>query len=200
MIGEIKIFLIGLIMGAVLLGMVLLMQHCNNRNGNGLTTDTTYITRIIAGDSAPTLLSSKIPMPAYVDSSVYMHFDPIDTPAIIAEYMRGKYYIDTIYREGNVLAIIKDSVNYNSIRWRNFELQNLRATAIYTTQITHSQSHNPYISLGGVGIFDSQRLYIGPSLMLTDKNRNHYTVGIHYAYQRPVAISIGYYKQVNIRK
>lgn len=175
---------------------VLFTRSCHNRPGEG-STDTSYVTHIIPGDSALTLLSDKVP--DYVDSSIYYYFD-IDTPAIIAEYFKGKYYVDTIFSEGNILAIIRDSVNLNRILWRNFELQNLREKAIYTTHITHSEGNIRQFSIGGAAIFDSKRVYVGPMMIFRDKHMNNYSVGVHYASQQPVAVSIGYYKQINIRK
>lgn len=175
---------------------VLFTRSCHNRPGDN-NTDTSYITQIIPGDSSLVLLSNNVP--GYIDSSVYFYYD-IDTPAIIAEYFKGKYYIDTIYSEGNILAVIRDSVNLNRILWRNFELQNLREKAIYTTQITHSEGNIRQLALGGAAIFDSKRVYVGPTIILRDKNRNNFSVGVHYASQQPVAVSIGFHKQLNFKK
>ncbi|MDD3815982.1 MAG: hypothetical protein PHZ02_15205 [Desulfocapsaceae bacterium] len=186
--------LLAILIAGFFLG-IFFTRSCHNLPDSG-NTDTSYVTRIIPGDSSLTLLSDKVP--DYIDSSIYYYFD-IDTPAIVAEFFKGKYYIDTIYSENNILAIIKDSINLNRLLWRNFELQNLREKAVYTTQITHSEGNIRQLSVGGAAIFDSKRVYVGPTLMFRDKHKNNYSVGIHYAHQQPVAFSVGFQKQIKIR-
>jgi 2-polyprenyl-6-methoxyphenol hydroxylase-like FAD-dependent oxidoreductase len=165
------------------------------------TTDTTYITRIIPGDTVLVPVAVRIPYPIYIDSgSTVHHYYTVDTAAIIADYFRIRYYADTIFQDGNFRAVIKDSINYNRIVARAFEFQNLKPTTIYTTQLTHSDLNKPAWMLGADGIFDSQRIYLGPSVMYRSRDYHHFKLGICFAYDAQPAISLGYYKQINIKK
>lgn len=166
-----------------------------------ISTDTTYISYIIPGDSVLIPVHVNVPMPVYIDtgSIIYIYVD-VDTPAIIADYFRMKFYSDTIFQDSNFRVVIKDSINFNKIVWRGFEHQNLKATSLYTTQITHSDCNIPAWHLGIDGIFNSQRVYAGPAIMYRAKDYKYYKLGIHFAYNTSPAISFGYYKQINIKK
>jgi hypothetical protein len=165
------------------------------------TTDTTFITQIIPGDTVLYPVVVKVPTPIYIDTgSTHHHYYPVDTPAILADYFRVRYYSDTIYQPDNFRAVIKDSVNFNRIIWRAVDHQNLKATSIFTTQITHSEANKPAWMLGVDGIFNSQRVYLGPSILYRTRYDHYFKLGIHFAYDTPAAISMGYYKQIHIKK
>jgi len=84
--------------------------------GTITVTDTTYITRIVPGDSVLVTYIREVPVPYYIDTVIYIYRDiEIDTPAIVQEFFRMKYYIDTVYEPDNFMAVIKDSVNFNHI-------------------------------------------------------------------------------------
>lgn len=164
-------------------------------------TDTTYITQVIPGDSVLYPIIVRIPYPVYIDTGSIIHqYYPIDTLAILADYFRIRYYSDTIYQPENFRAVIKDSINFNRIIWRGFEIQNLKTTAIYTTQITHSDCNIPWFALGADAIFNSQAVYLGPGIMYRARNNAMYRVGIYFAYNQRPAITAGYYKPINFKK
>lgn len=163
------------------------------------TTDTTYTTQIIAGDSIPYPVQVKVPVPVYVDSIVFLPGQN-DTASILEEYFKSKYYTDTIREEGNFLAVVKDSVNFNRIVYRAFDFQNLKTTAIYTTTITHQQCNIPPLGLGLEGIINSERLYVGPAVYYLTKNHQAFKLGLQFSIHASPALSMGYYKQINIKK
>jgi hypothetical protein len=178
---------------------ILFVRSCHDPDSGNIVTDTTYTTGIIPGDSVPYEVLVHVPVPVYVDSIIYLPAN-IDTAVILAEYFQRLYYVDTIYREGNFMAVVKDSVSNNRIVYRAFDFQNLRPTAIYTTNIRHQEYNVPPFGLGVEGIFNSQRFYIGPAVYYMTKNQQVIKVGVMAAPREPIAISMGYYKQINIKK
>jgi hypothetical protein len=178
----------------------LMMKSCNPGQSD-CESDTTYITRIIPGDSVLYPVLVRVPYPVYIDTSKNIHhYIPVDTASILADYFRVRYYSDTIFQEENFRAVIKDSINFNRVVWRAFEMQNLKPTGIYTTQITQSDCNRTAWMLGGDAILNAQRVYLGPSILYRAKNFNYFRLGIHFAYDDQPAISAGYYKQINIKK
>jgi hypothetical protein len=178
---------------------VLFVRSCQKPGVGNTITDTTYTTRIIPGDSVLSEIQVHVPVPVYIDSIIYLPAN-IDTALILSQYFNRLYYVDTIYREGNFMAVVKDSVSNNRIVYRAFDFQNLRPTAIYTTNIRHQEYNIPPFGLGVEGIFNSQRFYVGPAMYYMTKNHQVFKVGVMAAPREPVAISMGYYKQINIKK
>ena len=76
------------------------LQHCDTTIGDTIVyQDTTYI-----------------PVPYFIDtgSTKYIYM-PVDTSAIIADYLTKKYYSDTLVNDSNLFVAIYDVMQYNSI-------------------------------------------------------------------------------------
>jgi hypothetical protein len=192
------ITLLVILVAGITLG-VLFVRSCHKPGSGNTITDTTFTTQIMPGDSVPYEVQVHVPVPVYIDSLVYLEGD-IDTAAILADYFRKYYYSDTIYRDGNFMAVVRDSVSNNRIVYRAFDFQNLRPTAIYTTNIRHQEYNIPPFGIGVEGIFNSQRFYVGPAVYYMTRNHQVFKVGVQAAPREPLAISMGYYKQINIKK
>lgn len=185
-----------LIAGALLGGM--LVRSCQNEQPTITQSDT------LPGDSILYPISIEVPSPVYIDSSfdILVSIFGIDTAEVIRDYFRTKYYQDTIIEAGNFRLVVKDSVTLNRIVWRSMEHQNLRSTSITNTIVMPSELNNPAIYLGGDILCNSQRVYIGPSVMLRGRKPQYYKIGVTFSPTEGYRsmISFGYYQQINIRK
>ena len=141
---------------ALLFVLVLQTNHCNN--SDECYSDTTYVTRIIPGDSF------LIPYPEYtyipvtsvkidtflqnVDTSeiisYYFQNDGKQLLALLSDHYSINYYTDTIRHDSDFVAVIQDSVQANEIISRYFLHRNLKETAIHQTNINKAVKKNSF--------------------------------------------------------
>ncbi len=159
-------------------------------------TNTTLITQVkidtVHGDSFPVLVYNSVPQPSdtvFITSTI---LTPIDTAALLHDYLLTRTYIDTIRNDSSYLIVINDTINRNRLRGRQVFFQNLRPTAINTfTTINKPLPKHRFYAGAYVGITQARRPVLAPSLVwISKKNRmlsisydivNSQTfVGIHY--------------------
>jgi hypothetical protein len=171
----------------------LLLGRSCARSPGSIALDSTYVTTIIPGDSALKEVMVKVPYPVYRDTgSTRLVWQPVDTLAILADYHRASYYSDTITLDGNFLAIIRDSVNFNRITWRGFDHQNLRPQVIHSMRITTAEGSLRRFALGPGLVFGSETLYTGGILQIQDKHHNTITLQVYAGGSAPPLFGIGY--------
>ena len=100
---------------------------------------------------------------------------PVDTALVLEDYFKAYAYTDTIKKD-SVTLTIKDTITQNKIVSRGIEY-----TLIYpTTTITKKSDFNKrelYVGLGLGG--DKQQIsYIGSELMLRNKKKQIYGIGL----------------------
>ncbi len=182
-----------LIVGLVILFMV---RECRSPVNDPPLSDTTYLTKVIPGDSILFEIERfyPAPYPVYKDtgSTKWLEKD-IDTLAILQDYFCHYYYSDTIQKDSSFLAIINDSVSENRIVYRQFLLQNLRETSINTTIITPPPKQKPefYFGIGAGGSYTSFDL--SGNLLLTIPKKRMAFSGSYGLMSRQVMVT-AYFK------
>ena len=100
---------------------------------------------------------------------------PIDTLSILEDYFKAYAYTDTLKKD-SVTVVINDTISQNKILARG-----LKYTLVYPTTIISKESavnkRELYIGLGLGG--DKQQIsYIGSELMLRNKKKQIYGIGL----------------------
>lgn len=109
-----------------------ILTTCLRQGGGdsvGLAPDT--LTIVTPGD---TVLRDTIiykPRPYYRDTG-QARWMPVDTFAILLDYMTTKYYVDTLQNDTSCLAIIEEKVWQNNLEHIKFRFQNRRQSRVVT--------------------------------------------------------------------
>ena len=123
-----------LAMTLLLLLIVLLFRRC----GPAPVGTVTVIHDTIPGDPYPVEVPRYVPVVRWerqTDTVTAERSGPVDTAAIVRDYLTVRFYADTLKNDTSLLAVVEDSVQANRIVSRKFTYQNRRPTAINTTII-----------------------------------------------------------------
>jgi hypothetical protein len=160
---------------AVLVVIILLQQRCVRnpivKNPETIVLiDTVRDTALIKVPEYVPKWQTKI---QYV-TATYEVYMPVDTDAIIADYLATYFYADTVIDDTSAFMVVFDSVSQNKIMSRRAEFRNRRPTQI----ITQTTILSPFPKWNiGVGCFvggNSARFDAGIGIIYTGKRNALY--------------------------
>jgi len=155
------IFIVLMLIAAVML------YTCRSCNRPPEVVETTTIDTI-QGDSIPYLVEVDKPVPHYIDTGGWYYY-PIDTLAILKDYLSKVIYIDTLMDDSSAFIALVDTVYKNRIQGRLLYFANRKPTTIIhnTTTTTAPRARSPALYAGAMAAVMPDKVSIGPAVLLT---------------------------------
>lgn len=195
---------------ATLLCCLLFYRACNPRVEIRQGTTTTKVSLRTIRDTALIERITPAPEPETIIQPYYIPAI-VDTNAIIAAHFSTYYYNDTLMNDTTAIIVVMDSISRNRIIYREFAYRNRRPTELqFNTTTTVYPPNVLKISAGftlfaspviewsrDADVWNSIQPSIGPSIMLTNRRDNSYTITYDPFYERA---SISVLWKISLRK
>jgi hypothetical protein len=138
----------------------------------------------------------------FIDRPVYVQVPAnVDTAEILRDYYTKFPYKDTLTLSEELGFItVNDTIFKNRILNRTFESHINKITVKETTYL--ETPPKTMVFIGGVAGFDKVNFvnFLGPSLMIKDKQDKLYSIGIGYSNAKTVSIQGGIYWKIKLKK
>ena len=188
---------------AVLVIIILLQKGCSPKvpcpdGGEPITTvkiDTEYVDKVVV---KPVYKPGETQyLPGLIDTIT----TPIDTTAILKDYLATRIYSDTLKIDSIGFVYVSDTVSKNEIQARSF-VANYKIPIIketITTVIPPKPKNQLYIGAEGIGSKREPISYFGSTLVLKTKKDAMYTAGAGYSLNQGFSLKAGVLWKIKLK-